>query len=67
VPGTSSSRPDGTRQQDPRRWTAALVSTGAKRSKTAQGVEVVEIGVSGQQHVPIVLDRGDEPFRWALP
>ena len=58
-------RDDGTREQHPDWWTAALQS--ATREALAGigsgAVEVVGIGVSGQQHGMVCLDAEDRPVR----
>jgi len=63
-------REDGTREQHPEWWTEAAVD--AIRAALAEvargegrpdGVEVVGIGVSGQQHGLVALDAADAPLR----
>jgi len=54
-------RADGTREQDPDWWVAALQA--AVRQTLPQDVEVVGIGVSGQQHGLVCLDAADRPPR----
>ena len=56
---------DGTREQDPAWWLAALQA--AVRQALAEGeqVEVAAIGVSGQQHGMVCLDASDRPVRRA--
>jgi xylulokinase len=54
-------RADGTREQDPEWWVAALEA--AVRQALPSNVEVVGIGVSGQQHGLVCLDSADRPLR----
>jgi len=54
-------RADGTREQDPDWWVAALQA--AVRQTLPQDVEVVGIGVSGQQHGLVCLDAGESGLR----
>jgi xylulokinase len=56
-------RTDGTREQDPNWWLAALEV--ATRQAVDSGVEVAGIGVSGQQHGLVCLDAADRPLRAA--
>ncbi len=57
------SRPDGTREQDPRWWTAATVTAVREALMAVSRVEVAGIGVSGQQHGLVVLAHDDQPLR----
>lgn len=57
------SRPDGTREQDPRWWTDAAVSAVREALALTGRVEVAGIGVSGQQHGLVALDRYGQPLR----
>lgn len=57
------SLPDGTREQDPRWWTAAAIAAVRDALGQAQGTEVAGIGVSGQQHGLVTLDPHGEPIR----
>lgn len=57
------SRPDGTREQDPRWWTVAAITAVRRVLAAAPLVQVSAIGVSGQQHGLVVLDREDQPLR----
>jgi xylulokinase len=54
-------RADGTREQDPEWWVAALEA--AMRQALPANVEVAGIGVSGQQHGLVCLDAADRPLR----
>ena len=56
-------RPDGTREQDPSWWVAAMVTAVRAALDSAPGVEVAGIGVSGQQHGLVALDASDAPVR----
>ncbi|MCA1647099.1 MAG: xylulokinase [Chloroflexi bacterium] len=56
-------RADGTREQDPDWWVAALQA--AARQALPHDVEVVGIGISGQQHGLVCLDSADRPLRHA--
>jgi len=55
-------RADGTREQDPDWWVAAL-QTAARAALADAGVEVAGVGVSGQQHGLVCLDAADRPVR----
>src|SRR5205809_1235343 len=55
-------REDGTREQDPGWWTAALAAA-ARDALGGDRVEVAGIGVSGQQHGLVTLDARDRPVR----
>jgi xylulokinase len=55
-------RDDGTREQDPNWWTAALVAA-AREALRGDRVEIAGIGVSGQQHGLVTLDARDQPVR----
>jgi len=57
-------RDDGTREQDPEWWTAALVAA-TRDALRDERVEVAGIGVSGQQHGLVALDERDRPVRRA--
>lgn len=59
------SRPDGTREQDPRWWTAAAADAVREALASVGRLEVAGIGVSGQQHGLVVLGRDDQPLRSA--
>ncbi len=54
-------RADGTREQDPDWWVSALQA--AVHQALPPDVEVVGIGVSGQQHGLVCLDSADCPLR----
>jgi xylulokinase len=54
---------DGTREQDPAWWVAALRAAASEALGAAEGVEVGGIGVSGQQHGLVVLDEHDRSLR----
>jgi D-xylulose kinase len=56
-------RLDGTREQDPAWWIAALRSAVREVVAAVPGVEVKGIGVSGQQHGLVALDDHDRPVR----
>ena len=55
-------RADGTREQDPDWWVAALQAAGRAALAGTQ-IEVAGIGVSGQQHGLVCLDAADRPVR----
>ena len=55
-------REDGTREQDPGWWTAALAAA-ARDALGRERVEVAGIGVSAQQHGLVTLDARDRPVR----
>jgi xylulokinase len=55
-------RADGTREQDPDWWVAALQAAG-RAALADTDVEVAGIGVSGQQHGLVCLDAADRPVR----
>src|SRR5205085_4399225 len=55
-------RADGTREQDPAWWVAAL-QTAVRAALADTDVEVAGIGVSGQQHGLVCLDGADRPVR----
>jgi xylulokinase len=56
-------RADGTREQDPEWWLAALRAAVHDVLRAADDVEVAGIGVSGQQHGLVCLDSEDHPVR----
>jgi xylulokinase len=56
-------RADGTREQDPDWWVAALAVAVRQALLAADEVEVAGIGVSGQQHGLVCLDSSDRPVR----
>ncbi len=58
-------RPDGTREQHPDWWVAAMVDAVGQAIATAGPAQVAGIGVSGQQHGLVCLDAGDRPTRAA--
>jgi D-xylulose kinase len=58
-------RPDGTREQHPDWWVAALIASAGQALEAAGPVEVAGIAVSGQQHGLVCLDAGDRPTRAA--
>jgi xylulokinase len=64
APHELSERDDGTREQEPAIWIAAL-ATAMRDALRGQSVEVAAIGVSGQQHGLVVLDVADRPVRAA--
>ncbi|MFN9787305.1 MAG: xylulokinase [Planctomycetia bacterium] len=52
----------GRAEQDPREWLAAVVAAARAALQACEGrVEVVGIGVSGQQHGCVLVDERDEP------
>jgi xylulokinase len=55
-------RDDGTREQDPAWWIAAL-EVAARDALRGARHEIGGIGVSGQQHGLVSLDAGDRPVR----
>src|ERR1700694_5614499 len=55
-------RADGTREQDPDWWVAALQAA-AREALPDQGVEIAGIGISGQQHGLVCLASADRPVR----
>ena len=57
-------RDDGTREQDPAWWIDAL-RTAARDAVRGERFEIGGIGVSGQQHGLVCLDRSDRPVRAA--
>ena len=57
-------RDDGTREQDPSWWIDALRSA-VRDALRGERFDVGGIGVSGQQHGLVCLDRGDRPARAA--
>jgi xylulokinase len=57
-------RDDGTREQDPAWWIAAL-RTAARDAIRGERFEIGGIGVSGQQHGLVCLDQNDRPVRAA--
>lgn len=59
------SRPDGTREQDPRWWIEAMVPAVRSALAVSGDVEVAGISVSGQQHGLVALDAADVPVRGA--
>ena len=56
---------DGTREQHPDWWVAALVEATRGALGAAGNVEVAGIGVSGQQHGLVCLNGDDRPVRTA--
>src|SRR5438477_7852698 len=56
-------RPDGTREQDPEWWVAALEAAMRQALADHAALEVAGIGVSGQQHGLVCLDAADRPVR----
>jgi len=60
---TLISRLDGTREQDPDVWVAALAGSVRDALAAVPRVEVAGIAVSGQQHGLVALDRSDRPLR----
>ena len=58
-----TSRPDGTREQDPAWWLAAAATAVHEALAAAPGVEVGGISISGQQHGLVALDASDTPVR----
>src|SRR5579884_3167490 len=56
---------DGTREQDPAWWVAALVAATREALHQSQPVTVAGIGVSGQQHGLVCLDADNRPLRAA--
>src|SRR5919198_438602 len=56
-------RPDGTREQHPGWWVSALEAAVRQEVSmvASDGLEVVAIGVSGQQHGLVCLDAADRP------
>src|SRR5438045_658979 len=56
-------RDDGTREQDPAWWLAALRAAARDALRAAGDHEVAGIGVSGQQHGLVALDAKDLPVR----
>src|SRR5215210_5497076 len=56
-------RPDGTREQHPDWWVAALQAAVREALAAAGSVEVDGLGVSGQQHGLVCLDGMDRPLR----
>jgi xylulokinase len=58
-------RADGTREQYPDWWVAALIASVREALQTAGEVEVAGIGVSGQQHGLVCLGADDRPLRAA--
>jgi D-xylulose kinase len=57
-------RDDGTREQDPAWWIEAL-RTAVHDAMRGERFDVAGIGVSGQQHGLVCLDRNDRPVRAA--
>ncbi len=57
-------RDDGTREQDPAWWIAAL-RTAVRDAMRGERFDIGGIGVSGQQHGLVCLDRSDRPVRAA--
>jgi xylulokinase len=58
-------RADGTREQHPEWWVAALGASVREALDQAGDVEVAGIGISGQQHGLVCLGRDDRPVRAA--
>jgi D-xylulose kinase len=58
-------RADGTREQHPDWWVAALITSVREALQAAGQVEVAGIGVSGQQHGLVCLGADDRPVRTA--
>lgn len=57
-------RDDGTREQDPAWWIAALRAA-VRDAMRGERFAIGGIGVSGQQHGLVCLDQGDRPVRMA--
>ncbi len=57
-------RDDGTREQDPAWWTRALRAA-VRDAMRGERFDIGGIGVSGQQHGLVCLDRSDRPVRAA--
>jgi xylulokinase len=57
-------RDDGTREQDPAWWIDAL-RLAVRDAMRSERFDIGGIGVSGQQHGLVCLDRGDRPVRAA--
>lgn len=57
-------RDDGTREQDPAWWIEAL-RTAVRDATRGERFDIGGIGVSGQQHGLVCLDRSDRPVRAA--
>jgi xylulokinase len=57
-------RDDGTREQDPEWWIDAL-RTAVRDAMRGERFDIGGIGVSGQQHGLVCLDRSDRPVRAA--
>jgi xylulokinase len=55
-------RDDGTREQDPAWWIDAL-RVAVRDAMRSERFDIAGIGVSGQQHGLVCLDRGDRPVR----
>jgi xylulokinase len=58
-------RADGTSEQDPADWTAALVAAVREVLAATPGATIRGIAVSGQQHGLVALDADDRPVRLA--
>ena len=58
-------RPDGTREQHPEWWVAALTDSARQALEAAGPAEVAGIAVSGQQHGLVSLDVNGRPTRAA--
>jgi len=54
---------DGTREQEPSWWTDALVVAVRQALAATSDIQVVGMGVSGQQHGLVCLDERDRPVR----
>jgi D-xylulose kinase len=57
-------RDDGTREQDPAWWIDALQAA-VRDAMRDERIDIAGIGVSGQQHGLVCLDRSDRPVRAA--
>jgi D-xylulose kinase len=62
APHELTERDDGTREQQPATWIAAL-ATAMRAALRGQDVEVAGMAVSGQQHGLVALDAADRPVR----
>ena len=63
APHRLDARADGTSEQDPQEWLTAARSAVGEAMAAAGSPEVRGIGVSGQQHGLVALDRADRPIR----
>jgi xylulokinase len=64
APHELTERDDGTREQDPARWINAL-RIAVRDAVSGERFEIAGLGVSGQQHGLVCLDRHDRPTRAA--